>query len=101
MAYCYEYVDKLDQFGISTFNLKLKDTDGVLPDVIVPVSLYNNQISEEKLNNIAKDIVAQQTQIQSVYIIKPIENTETNNTIDNTVLSNSETTENILNTDII
>jgi adenylate kinase len=122
------------------FNLKLTDTDGILPNVMVPVSLYNNEVSEEKLNHIAKDIIAQQTEIQSANIIKPIETMEPeviidtnviveepqitqtvepeviidtnviveeqplpveNNSVDNTLLSDSETTENTLNTDIV
>jgi hypothetical protein len=119
MAYCYEYINKLEQFGISMFNLKLTDTDGILPDVLVPISLYKNEISEEKLNDIARDIIAKQTEIQSANIIKPIEIIESdinidtnviveeqqlpveNNPVDNTLLSDSKTTENALNTDII
>lgn len=86
MSYSYEYINKLEQFGISMFNLKLTDTDGILPDVLVPVSLYKNEISEEKLNKIAKDIISQQTEIQSSNIIKPIEIIESNTVIDNTAV---------------
>ena len=126
MAYSYEYINKLDQFGISIFNLKLTDTDGVLPETIIPVSLKNNEISEERLKLIADSIIEEQTKThtkldviidnsiisdESISVPNEVSEETSDVIIDNSIISDEnvsvpnevsqETTEIIINTDIV
>jgi hypothetical protein len=62
MSYSYNYTNKIDQFGITNFNLKLSDPAGVLPDFSLPVIVRNSDLTEDLLRAIAENAISQKLQ---------------------------------------
>jgi hypothetical protein len=61
MPYTYEYMNKITQFGVINYTLKLTDSDGILPDLFLPVILSESEDTYENLSNIANNIIANST----------------------------------------
>ena len=72
MSYTHEYTEGLKQFGVIHLMLKLIDTDGLLPEVVIPVVLSNNEYTEENLNKIANQLIDSYTKTQEVIQVEPI-----------------------------
>jgi hypothetical protein len=62
MSYSYQYTNKLSQFGMTNYNLKLTDSDKILPEFNVPVIVKDSDLSEELLINIAQNTISQKLQ---------------------------------------
>jgi hypothetical protein len=62
MSYSYNYTNKIDQFGMTNFNLKFSDSEGVLPDFSLPVIVRNSDLTEELLIGIAENAISQKLQ---------------------------------------
>lgn len=62
MSYSYQYTNKLSQFGMTNYNLKLTDSDGILPEFTVPVIVRDSDLSEELLINIAQNAISHKLQ---------------------------------------
>ena len=62
MSYSYQYTNKLSQFGMTNYNLKLTDSDGILPEFAVPVIVRDSDLSEELLINIAQNAISHKLQ---------------------------------------
>lgn len=62
MSYSYNYTNKIDQFGITNFNLKFSDSEGVLPDFSLPVIVRNSDLTEDLLKGIAENAISQKLQ---------------------------------------
>ena len=62
MSYSYNYTNKIDQFGMTNFNLKFSDSEGVLPDFNLPVIVRNSDLTEELLIGIAENAISQKLQ---------------------------------------
>jgi hypothetical protein len=62
MSYSYNYTNKIDQFGITNFNLKFSDYEGVLPDFSLPVIVRNSDLTEDLLIGIAENAISQKLQ---------------------------------------
>ena len=73
MAYEYSIINKLDQFGITIFTIKLKDTDNILPEVLIPAFLHSDVINEESIKNLCDKVIQEQTVIQNNILNKKIQ----------------------------
>jgi len=61
MPYAHEYTEGLKQFGVIHLMLKLNDSDGILPEVVLPIVLSNNEYTEENLITIANQLIESYT----------------------------------------
>lgn len=66
MPYTHEYTEGLKQFGVIHLMLKLTDSDGVLPEVLLPVVVSDNEYTEENLITIANQLIDSYTNPQSI-----------------------------------
>jgi len=57
MSYSFKYTEGLNQLGMIHLMLNLFDSDGILPDVNVPVVLDQSEYYEENLNKIANQLI--------------------------------------------
>jgi nitrogen regulatory protein PII-like uncharacterized protein len=81
MPYTYEYMNKITQFGVINYTLKLTDSDGMLPDVFLPVILSESEDNYDNLNDIANNMLANSTPIseESIQEIAVVDQTQTEN----------------------
>ena len=61
MAYQSNYINKSKQFNIINYTLALTDSQGLMPDIFLPVILEESEDTEENLNRIAQDMINQST----------------------------------------
>lgn len=61
MPYIYNFTKELEQFGLCSFRLNLTDSDSVLPDLSIPVVFRVGEDTEEKKEEIAIRMIAENT----------------------------------------
>ena len=57
MPYTYEYMNKITQFGVINYTLKLTDSDGIHSDIFMPVIISEFDDNENNLKNIADKLI--------------------------------------------
>lgn len=72
MPYTHEYTEGLKQFGVIHLMLKLIDTDGILPEVLLPIVLSDNEYTEENLITIANQLIESYTNSQLINQKEPV-----------------------------
>jgi hypothetical protein len=82
MPYTYEYMNKITQFGVINYTLKLTDSDGLLPDVFLPVILSESEDNYDNLNDIANNMITNSTPISQEVAV--VDQTQTENIQDTT-----------------
>jgi hypothetical protein len=82
MPYTYEYMNKITQFGVINYTLKLTDSDGILPEVFLPVILSESEDNYDNLNDIANNMIATSTPISQEVAV--VDQTQTENIQDTT-----------------
>ena len=84
MPYTHEYTEGLKQFGVIHLMLKLIDSDGILPEVLLPIVISDNEYTEENLITIANQLIDSYTnphsitQEETVILEETLEITENN-----------------------
>jgi len=74
MPYTYEYMNKITQFGVINYTLKLTDSDGVLEDVFMPVILSESEDNDAVLDSIANGMIAScNPNIQDIPVDIPVD----------------------------
>jgi len=59
MPYVHEYINQQEMAGTVKYTLKLTDSDGILPEQFIPIILHKSESNEERLFDIAKDMIIQ------------------------------------------
>jgi hypothetical protein len=60
MAYQYEVLHRIDQRGITVFNIKLVDPEGIYEELLIPVVLEISENIEEDILNLINKIIQQE-----------------------------------------
>ena len=73
MPYIYKFTNELEQFGLCSFKLELTDTDGVLPELSIPVIFKQGEDTEENQKQLAAQIIEQQSSLQLSTVEETVE----------------------------
>ena len=60
MAYQYEVLHRIDQRGITVFNIKLVDLEGIYEELLIPAVLEISENIEEDILNLINKIIQQE-----------------------------------------
>ena len=60
MAYQYEVLHRIDQRGITVFNIKLVDPEGIYEELLIPAVLEISETLEEDILNLINKITQQE-----------------------------------------
>ena len=93
MPYTYEYMNKISQFGVINYTLKLTDSDGILPEICMPVILSESEDNYDNLNNIANNMISNSTS-QSQEVIEEVAAID-QTSIEDTQITSEITTDNV------
>jgi len=76
MPYIHEYINKQELSESIKFTIKLIDNEGVLPDQFIPIILHKSEFCEEKLLDIANQMIKTCTEENKI-VEEPIITQET------------------------